>query len=152
MEVSMRPEKAQIFLDGLKRRGDVNPQIRAYTQAIVEGLIDRHKDGYRVYGMVIYDPRVSDKLLLDVNDHIAWTRYELPAEKPLDPGMFVCGILDFSLYSHFKGINAKGEPVEPSPGAIRPGTIRFLRKPPLHWREHPYCSWPPPWQSLNKNI
>lgn len=105
--------------------------FKADIRNLESGLRNPHQEGQRLYGEVVFDLRVNDSLLLEceINDENTYgRRYELPQqdckELSLRPKMRVSGVVSFSLTSHWKGINHKGEPAW-LPGAIVPGSVRI---------------------------
>jgi hypothetical protein len=121
------------FLDALAtpgsetRRWVAEQNLRADAADIVEGLKNRYTQGQRVRGQVTFDQRVSDELLIEVNDElVVGMRYALPAEDcqrlGFELGIWVSGILDFTLVIHCKGVTLSGKPADMN-GAIQPGSV-----------------------------
>ena len=86
--------------------------FNAHLRSLTAGLHNPHQEGQRLYGEVVFDPRVNDSLLFEceINDENTYSRrYELPQQDcqkfSLRPGLRINGVVSFSLTSHWKGTN-----------------------------------------------
>lgn len=100
-------------------------------QNMEAGLRNPHQQGQRLYGEVVFDCRVNDNLLMECEineENTSERRYELPQQEcmklSLRSGVRISGVVSFSLTSHWKGTNYRGEPAW-LPGAIVPGSVRI---------------------------
>lgn len=110
------------------RKAASRQSFNAELRSIESGLRSPHHEGQRLYGNVVFDPRVSDRLVLENDDEqVSRRRYALPQQDclalTLQPGMEITGVLSFALVSRWKGLNTLGEPASTS-GAIVAGSVR----------------------------
>lgn len=111
------------------RQAWAEQNLKAIARKVEAGLRNPHREGQRVYGTLIQDLRVNDHWLIEIDDEwVTGMRYELPQADceilKLKLGMKISGVLSFSLTSHWKGINLKGERAWAA-GAIISGSIRI---------------------------
>lgn len=110
------------------RTAAAQQSFNAELRSLEAGLRNPHQEGQRLYGAVVFDPRVSDRLVLEIDDEdVSGMRYELPEQDclalALQSGMEISGVLSFALVSRWKGINTLGEPASTS-GAVVAGSVR----------------------------